>query len=78
MARAINERLIGVDAFRALDLDYLTEHITSFCLAALGSRPPLNAEGETMSLNAELTGITPSPTTRGGDNGVDRSQDAGR
>ena len=40
MARAITERLVGAEAYRALDLDYLTEHITSFCLAALGlSRP---------------------------------------
>ena len=42
-------RLIGPVAFGALDLDYLTDHITSFCLAALGGRPPLNAAGETVS-----------------------------
>jgi AcrR family transcriptional regulator len=44
MARACTERLIGPEALQALDLDYLTDHITSFCLAALGCRPPLNAE----------------------------------
>jgi hypothetical protein len=46
MARPITERLIGAEAMEALDLDYLTEHITSFCLAALGQVPPLNAAGE--------------------------------
>jgi hypothetical protein len=35
MARPINERLVGHDAYQSLDLDFLTEHITSFCLAAL-------------------------------------------
>src|SRR5262245_54382409 len=30
MARPVAERLIGSAAFEALDLDYLTEHITSF------------------------------------------------
>ena len=47
MARPVTERLIGAEAFRALDLDYLTDHITSFCLAALGCLPPLNEAGET-------------------------------
>jgi AcrR family transcriptional regulator len=46
MARAITERLIGADAFAALDLDYLTDHITSFCLAGLGWAPPLGAVRE--------------------------------
>ena len=46
MARPVAERLIGPAAFEALDLDYLTDHITSFCLAALGSLPPLNAAGQ--------------------------------
>jgi TetR/AcrR family transcriptional regulator, regulator of cefoperazone and chloramphenicol sensitivity len=47
MARSITERLVGAEAMEALDLDYLTEHITTFCLAALGQVPPLNAAGET-------------------------------
>jgi AcrR family transcriptional regulator len=53
MARACTERLIGLDALRALDLDYLTDHITSFCLAALGYVPPLNAAGQTVCKEAE-------------------------
>jgi TetR/AcrR family transcriptional regulator, regulator of cefoperazone and chloramphenicol sensitivity len=45
MARPVTERLIGPEAFHALDLDFLTDHITSFCLAALGCIPPLNQAG---------------------------------
>jgi TetR/AcrR family transcriptional regulator, regulator of cefoperazone and chloramphenicol sensitivity len=45
VARRFAERLIGTQAFGALDLDYLTEHIASFCLAALGCGEPLNAAG---------------------------------
>jgi TetR/AcrR family transcriptional regulator, regulator of cefoperazone and chloramphenicol sensitivity len=48
MARAFTERLIGPEAFHALDLDYLTNHITSFCLAALGCVPPIDLAGETL------------------------------
>jgi len=53
MARPVAERLIGPEAFAALDLDYLTDHITAFCLAALGCRPPLNQEGEPVADRAE-------------------------
>jgi TetR/AcrR family transcriptional regulator, regulator of cefoperazone and chloramphenicol sensitivity len=45
MAAAIIERVIGPEAYRALDLDYLTDHISGFCLAALGLAPPLNEAG---------------------------------
>ena len=45
MARPVTERLIGPEAFQSLDLDFLTDHITSFCLAALGCIPPLNQAG---------------------------------
>jgi AcrR family transcriptional regulator len=48
MARSFTERLVGPTEFRALDPDYLTEHITSLCLAALGCAAPLNAAGETV------------------------------
>ncbi len=47
MARPITERLIGREAYHTLDLDFLTEHITSFCLAALGALPHLDLAGET-------------------------------
>ena len=46
MARRVTERLIGDEGYRALDLDYLTGHITAFCLAALGMGPTLNQAGE--------------------------------
>jgi AcrR family transcriptional regulator len=46
MARAVTERLIGVEGYRALDLDYLSEHIAGFCLAALGLGPTLDRAGE--------------------------------
>lgn len=37
----VNRRLIGEEAYQALDLDFLTDHISGFCLAALGLAPPL-------------------------------------
>jgi TetR/AcrR family transcriptional regulator, regulator of cefoperazone and chloramphenicol sensitivity len=46
MARTIAERLVGPDGMAGLDRDYLTEHITTFCLAALGCVPPLDVAGE--------------------------------
>jgi TetR/AcrR family transcriptional regulator, regulator of cefoperazone and chloramphenicol sensitivity len=46
MARAVTERLIGAEAYEAMDLEFLTDHITSFSLAALGLIPPLNEAGE--------------------------------
>ena len=46
MARRVTERLIGDEGYRALDLDFLTDHITAFCLAALGMGPTLNQAGE--------------------------------
>jgi AcrR family transcriptional regulator len=46
MARRVTERLIGEENLRALDIDYLTDHITSYCLAALGMGPALGCSGE--------------------------------
>ena len=51
MARRITERLIGAEGYRELDLEYLTDHITSFCLAALGLGPTLNCAGEPSTCN---------------------------
>ncbi len=39
MARPISRLLIGDAAYGELDLDYLTDHITDFTLAALGGEP---------------------------------------
>jgi AcrR family transcriptional regulator len=49
MGRPIGERLIGKEAFAALDLDFLTDHITMFCLAALGCATPLGRAGESVA-----------------------------
>jgi len=46
LTRAISERLVGPEAFGRLDLDYLSDHITHFTLAALGAVPPFDASGE--------------------------------
>jgi AcrR family transcriptional regulator len=55
MGRPIAERLIGPEAFAALDLDFLTDHIASFCLAALGCTPALNDAGEAVADGAIVT-----------------------
>jgi TetR/AcrR family transcriptional regulator, regulator of cefoperazone and chloramphenicol sensitivity len=44
MGRPIAERLIGAEAFAAMDLDYLADHIATFSLAALGLGPPIGCE----------------------------------
>lgn len=43
VCRPITEQLIGVEEFAGLDLEYLTEHITRFTLAALGLAEPLGS-----------------------------------
>jgi AcrR family transcriptional regulator len=51
IARPVTVRLIGAKAYHNLDLDFLTEHISSFCLAAFGCLPPLNDAGETSDVS---------------------------
>lgn len=51
ISREISERIIGAEAFAALDLDYLADHITRFTLAALGVLPPI--EGNDTGVEAE-------------------------
>jgi TetR/AcrR family transcriptional regulator, regulator of cefoperazone and chloramphenicol sensitivity len=46
MARPITERLIGPEGMALLDVEYLADHLATFCLAALGRVPPLDAAGE--------------------------------
>ncbi len=46
MARPVCEQLIGQEAFESLDVDFLTDHITTFTLAALGLAPPFNRAGK--------------------------------
>ncbi|HWE36886.1 MAG TPA: CerR family C-terminal domain-containing protein [Isosphaeraceae bacterium] len=45
MGRPIAERLVGRDRFGDLDLEYLTDHITTFTLAALGRGPTPAGQG---------------------------------
>jgi hypothetical protein len=40
LTRPISERLIGAEAFAAMDVEFLTDHITRFTLAALGHERP--------------------------------------
>lgn len=49
VARPISERVVGSAAYEALDYEFLSEHIASFCLAALGLEPPFNARGESVA-----------------------------
>lgn len=53
MARRVSERLIGDDNLRELDLGYLTDHISSFCLAALGLGPALGPAGRPADENLQ-------------------------
>jgi TetR/AcrR family transcriptional regulator, regulator of cefoperazone and chloramphenicol sensitivity len=46
VAGPIAERLVGADAFAALDLDYLADHVARFSLAALGLEAPIGAAEE--------------------------------
>ena len=46
LTRSIAERLVGAEAFGRLDLDYLTDHVTRFTLAALGAAPPFHSTAD--------------------------------
>lgn len=56
MARPIAERLIGAAEYAELDLDYLTDHIAGFSLAALGLAPPLGLDGAPAAVAAVSRG----------------------
>lgn len=56
MGRPIAERLIGPSALGALDLDYLTDHITRFSLAALGLGPAIGCEDWSSSSTSPIDG----------------------
>lgn len=46
LARPVSERLVGTENYAALDLEYLTDHVATFTLAALGQVPPFGRDGE--------------------------------
>jgi TetR/AcrR family transcriptional regulator, regulator of cefoperazone and chloramphenicol sensitivity len=52
VCRPIAERLIGAKAFESMDVNFVSDHISAFCLAALGLTPPLNAAGESPTADA--------------------------
>jgi len=55
LARPISQRLMGAD-YAALDVDYLTDHIAGFTLAALGQAPPLGVAGVPAATGADGQG----------------------
>lgn len=58
MARQIAEKLIGVQAFAALDVEYLSDHIAGFSLAALGLEKPIcGLSGNGLSPSASVSAI---------------------
>jgi TetR/AcrR family transcriptional regulator, regulator of cefoperazone and chloramphenicol sensitivity len=58
-ARPVSERLVGSEGYAALDLPYLTDHVTRFTLAALGAAAPFGAGGEPR-LNGEAARVIQS------------------
>jgi AcrR family transcriptional regulator len=52
LTRSISVRLVGAEAFQRLDIDYLTDHIARFTLAALGVASPFNSVGPGVSLSS--------------------------
>ena len=52
LTRSISERLVGPEAFERLDIDYLTDHITRFTLAALGEATPFDSEADAPDFSA--------------------------
>lgn len=48
LTRSISERLVGTEGFERLDLDYLTDHITRFTLAALGKVLPFGTPADSV------------------------------
>jgi AcrR family transcriptional regulator len=78
MAGAIIEKVIGPESYAALDLDYLTDHISGFSLAALGLAPPLSRSGVTAAGSGEAVPADPScPPWREPLDVLDCAQDAG-
>jgi hypothetical protein len=53
LTRSISERLVGLEAFERLDIEYLTDHITRFTLAALGESPPFDSEAEGSAISVK-------------------------
>ena len=57
LTRTIAERLVGPEAFERLDLEYLTDHITRFTLAAMGMAPPFGPASPDVSFSSRKGGM---------------------
>jgi AcrR family transcriptional regulator len=53
LTRPISERLVGPEAFERLDLEYLTDHITRFTLAAIGEARPFGTDSEASTTSTD-------------------------
>ena len=62
VGRHVAERLVGPEAYAALDVDFLTDHITNFTLAALGLAPPFDRTGASAGPGDEIE--QPAPAMR--------------
>ena len=66
MARTMTEKIIGQARFDALDdLDFLSEHITDFTLAALGLVAPLDEDGKPARFDQNAVSATADLGERG-------------
>jgi hypothetical protein len=57
VVRPVTEHLIGHAALAALDVEYLTDHISTVCLAALGQVPPFDRTGTSRASKTEPVSI---------------------
>jgi AcrR family transcriptional regulator len=51
-ARRVAEQLVGAEELASFDLDFLTDHVTNFSLAALGLAPSGKAQGRSAKVRA--------------------------
>ena len=65
LARPITERLVGAEALEALDVEFLTEHITKFCLAALGLAAPFDAAARSNGVGPRAGDVNLGPGPAG-------------
>jgi AcrR family transcriptional regulator len=54
-AETVASRLVGPEAWAALDADFLADHIATFSLAAFGLVPPLDSSGNSIVTTDEVT-----------------------
>jgi AcrR family transcriptional regulator len=62
MARPITQHLLSSSQLDSLNLDYLTDHISQFTLAALGAAPPISQSSRPVSWTASQNPLPLSST----------------